>query len=638
MKKILAKIICVVLLVCVAISSLAGCAEGKWSGNVTMKEGGAVKSVGGFIAETENYLYFINGVGGTYSENKMGKPLKGALLVADKNDLSKTEVVVPKLMVANDYNAGVFIDSGYAYYGTPSVDKDSSGSIANYKMTFMRTKLDGSGSTDEFFTHNEFVSEYRIVKGENSDVCIYYYDADNSAIVCYNTATKTSSDVIKTDDTAQKSLKSYAFINNSEIKDIVAFYTVTVYEDEYNEIAAENPSYSRITAGYNEVYAIKAGSATPELIVSGKGAETTSDDVAYEIKLLDDGVLFFTKTNKGVVKNLVITVAEASKLADAWASAKEVVNADYVNKGNLFIVPQDGKTENIEAYVLGETNIYKTTLFAKDTMSKQPIALSEIVGEMLFIRAEKGSEYLYYFNSSAELMKLDVNDSEKQIRISETTAATTWYSPERVSIADKEYLFYCDDSNYGKSYIRYIDLDMDYVAEDVDDDGEDDSYYIDADEIKLFGKMTEQDQADLVEAKITAISNLLPEGGIGVDEDADNEYKAEYTKIKAMYDALEQNVKGLVEEDAVKTFDTIEKAFDMADKYKKLEGIRYIVTKEDEAAAAVKVIYDDVKEEIKEFKNSEEREAVDALIHNELKAHYTHAVDVFEATEEDEKE
>ena len=635
MKKILARIFCVTLLICLAMSLLTGCAEGKWSGKVTLKNSGEVLSNGGFIAETENYIYFINGVGGTYSANKMGEPLKGALFVADKSDLSKTELVVPKLMVANDYSAGVFIDNGYAYYGTPSVDKDSSGNVANYKMTFMRTKLDGSGKTDEFFTHSEFVSEYRIVKGvgEDTAVYIYYYDSTNSSIVCYNTSTKTSETVFKTDDTAQESLKTRVFINNSEITDVVGFFTATVYEDEYNENAANNPYYSRVTAAYNKVYAIKVGSATPELVVSGVGEATPSDDISYEISLLDDGVLFFTKTNKGVTKNFAITQKEAANVANAWKNAKEVVNADYINKTSLFILP-DENIENMYAYVMGDAKIYKTTLFAKDALTKQPIVAKEMVNEMLFVRTENNSEVLYCFNASAELAKIDLSNVEKQVRISESTISTTWYDPEIISIGEKDYIFYCDDSVYGKSYVKYLDLDATEVAEDTDDDGEDDKFFKDIDSIKTLGKMTIKDQADVVTAQINAISNYFPTNGLGVDQEADDKYEEEYLRVKGIYDALSKDVKAEVSESAVEQFDIIKKAFEMVDTYKQLEGVRYIVTKDDDGADAVKVIYDSIKAQIVAFKNSEDREAVDALIHNELKAHYTHAVEVFEAEEE----
>ncbi|MBO7149848.1 MAG: hypothetical protein J6V71_03030 [Clostridia bacterium] len=636
MKKILTRIFCVMLLVCLAMSVLTGCAEGKWSGRVTLKNSGAVISNGGFIAETENYLYFINGIGGTYSANKMGEPLKGALMVADKNDLSKVELVVPKLMVANDYNAGVFIDGGYAYYGTPSVDKDASGNVANYKMTFMRTKLDGSGDTDEFFTHNEFVSEYRIVKGvgENAGVYVYYYDSINSAIVCYNTATKTSTNVFKTDDTAKESLAKYVFLNNSDIEGVVGFFTATYYEDDYNENAAENPYYSRVAASYNKVYAIMAGSATPELVISGVGEATSSDDTIFDITLIEDKVLYFTKANKGVTKSFVILQDEAVKIADAWVNAKEVVNVDYINKANMFVAPSDN-IDDLVVYVSGESKVYKTTLFSKDTQTKQPIIAKDNVNEMLFIRNENGTDFMYYFNSAAELSKISLANPENEIRVSESTVSTTWYNPEVITIGEKDYIFYADDSSYGKSYVKYLDLDAELVEEDTDEDGENDKFYIDVDSIMNIGKMTTQDQADIATAKINAIANVLPEGGIGVDQEADDKYFDEYTKIKAMYDALSKGVKEKVSSAAVDSFANIKKAFEIAEKYKELADIRDIVTAEDEGADAVKTIYDSIKAEIVAFKNSKQRDAVDALIHNELKAHYTRAVEIFEATEED---
>ena len=112
MKKLLAKIVCMMLVLALGIATLVGCSDSEWSGKVTLKNSGAVLSNGGFVADTENYIYFINGIGDSTSNNKMGEPLKGALMVADKNDLTKSEIVVPKLMVASDYNMGVFIDNG----------------------------------------------------------------------------------------------------------------------------------------------------------------------------------------------------------------------------------------------------------------------------------------------------------------------------------------------------------------------------------------------------------------------------------------------------------------------------------------------------------------------------------------------
>ena len=132
MKKILTKLICTMLVVCLLCSSLIACANNNWSGsNISLRpaNAGSVVENGGFIAETENYVYFINGMADSNADNTLGTPIKGALLVADKSDLSKTEIAVPKLFVASNSSAGLFIDGEYVYYGTPSTEKDKKGNV-----------------------------------------------------------------------------------------------------------------------------------------------------------------------------------------------------------------------------------------------------------------------------------------------------------------------------------------------------------------------------------------------------------------------------------------------------------------------------------------------------------------------------
>ena len=263
MKKILTKLIGTMLVLCLLCSSLLACSNNNWFGNNTISllpsGAGEVKENGGFIAETENYVYFINGVADSTSDNTLGTPIKGALLVADKADLSKTEIVVPKLFVASNTGAGVFVDGDYVYYGTPSTEKNAEGEIASDELVFVRTKLDGSGQTDTFFTVKNIGVEYRIVKGDGA-VCIYYYDTENSAIMCYDTGAKTAYEVIKTDAEQENnySLDKYVFLDADGSNDIIALLTATVYTAEYDkELAEKNPTYTRPTANYNSMYAIK---------------------------------------------------------------------------------------------------------------------------------------------------------------------------------------------------------------------------------------------------------------------------------------------------------------------------------------------------------------------------------------------
>ena len=127
------------------IAGAVGCNGGvdAWKGTTFTNYGAVIANTnGGFVAETDNYVYFINGLGASSSDNTFGKPIKGALVAADKNDLSNSQVVIPELMVSSDYDAGVYLfeesDGVYAYYGTPNREKNSSGDIAYSEMCFTK--------------------------------------------------------------------------------------------------------------------------------------------------------------------------------------------------------------------------------------------------------------------------------------------------------------------------------------------------------------------------------------------------------------------------------------------------------------------------------------------------------------------
>ncbi len=635
MKKFLTKMICLVMLVCVASLGLVACSESSWKGSVTLKNSGAVIENGGFIAETENYLYFINGIESSTAKNEMGKPLKGALLVADKNDLTKTEVVVPKLFVASDYNAGVFINGGYVYYATPSVEKNSQGKTANDELTFMRTKLDGSGKTDEFFTidtDNAIATAYRIVEGQNGGVFIYYYDEDNTAIVCYNTATKSSTTVIKQSDKADgDSLNKHVFLSSQVADGVVAYYTTTVYLDTYNSESASKPNYIRDEALYNRVYVIKAGSTAGELVADGDGDPNTKlDDVKYAISSVKGGYVFFTKTNSGRTKTFALSLENAKESANWSDQSKitEIANTSYIIASTL-IVSLD------EVYVESDTKIYKTTLIEKDDKIKTPIALKEDINKMLFI--EDGEMYFYSAEGHVAKFALDtgdeINDEKKIILVSEDTAATGWYNVEVKEISGKKYLFYCDNSVTGKSYVKYVDLSADVIEKDTDDDDENDLFYLDTEKIEVFGKMTNSDSAAVFDSKVEVQATYSPSEGIGANAEDDQAFYDEIMKLKAEYEDFSPAVKDKVATKSKNTLKFIEKAFSFAEEYKKLEGIADVGNATEAEEQGFKLIYDEMKKSMQKFKNSDERDAVDVFISDNLKSNWTKATLLFEGEE-----
>ena len=162
MRKLLSAILTTLMLLCLALFS--ACGGSSWE-KPTLVDAGDVISQKGFIVETENYVYFINGVGDYKADNSFGAPVNGSIMVATKDSILagdvEAQIVVPQLFVAEDIASGLFIYDGYVYYGTPSTDKKSSGDVANDQMTFARTKLDGS-ATDTYLTVGSLAYDYSI--------------------------------------------------------------------------------------------------------------------------------------------------------------------------------------------------------------------------------------------------------------------------------------------------------------------------------------------------------------------------------------------------------------------------------------------------------------------------------------------
>ena len=86
MKKFLTGIVLVVMaFVCLFATA---CSGKNWKeSDVTLKEWGAILENDGFIAKTENYVYFINGVAENTEDNTFGMPIKGSLVAAKRSDI-----------------------------------------------------------------------------------------------------------------------------------------------------------------------------------------------------------------------------------------------------------------------------------------------------------------------------------------------------------------------------------------------------------------------------------------------------------------------------------------------------------------------------------------------------------------------
>ncbi len=257
MSKRFTKIICtaVAAISVASIAFLPAC-KTEWGGVSGEKDTSAYLegTNGGFVTETQDYVYFINGKTSNTASNSFGSVLKGSVQRIKKTDLSagnyaKTDTVVPSVVYANsgNLNAGIYIYNGCIYYTTPSSDKNANGEILNGNLEFKRTTLDGSGTSGSFWSTDNLGVDYRYVQPtEGGDVYILYALSENlygkSATNIHSINCNTGSNTILAYDVAD-----YAF-DTVDATNPYVYYTMNV------------PQYlgSSTTYKYNQLYMVRA--------------------------------------------------------------------------------------------------------------------------------------------------------------------------------------------------------------------------------------------------------------------------------------------------------------------------------------------------------------------------------------------
>ncbi len=603
MKKLLTKILIGILAVATMLMTFAGCSDSKKWESTTMTNWGADvagATQGGFVVEKENYYYFLNGFGDNVDDNTFGTPVKGALMAVDKNDLTKCEIVVPKLFVAEDYKSGLFIYGDYVYYGTPNTDKNSSGEVANTELTFMKTKLDGS-ETEEFFTAPNLYVEYRFVKVDN-DVVIIYYDLEETALKVYNCTTKTVEVIAKTDAEVAgvngESLTNYKFTEVGS--EVVVYYTTTVYAEEYNE----NKEGERATASYNKVYAYKAGDKVSEQVAVLDGSKVAPNPATYEIKFVKFGELFYTETINSTAKTYV-GLTENLKT--------RIYNDAVLAETSLFVLDP---TQGLKVYVLEEGVISETSLFEKYDAQTRKVAIASTASSLQAVY----EGYIYFTATDGTISRIKLNDADANVyTVTDYSAYSNWYPIQFI----QGKMFYCDSSTLGASYIKYVDVSATatLVEEDTDNDGENDKFYLKGQTI--LGIVADFDKVPMATAKVDNINSLLKDGVLPFETDSQgNLYVTSVNEAIAAVEGLE------ISEETKATLDKYKKAIEMANIYNKLEGIRYETLGKD-----YKAIYNEIKDQIEAFRATEDYTEVSAFIGNNRLWNYQQAKSIYETEE-----
>lgn len=618
MKKLLTKILPAMLVFLLAIGGLFACTAAKWEGT-TLKNWGEVKTAteGGFVCETENYVYFINGSGTYTSDNSFGVPVKGSLAAVEKSSLgsseAKPQIVVPKLFVATDFNAGVYIFGDYVYYATPNTDKGASGSVANTVLTFSRTKLDGT-ATETYFNIEGLATEYRIVNTENGVYIIYYdkTDSDNAKLICYNTATKAQTVIAESATSATESLSSYKFVDNSAIFDATVVFTTKVYTEEYDKDAT-----SRAEAKYNRVYAYKAGEESAKLVLDGgyKADGTTEKEIpeTYTLTLVKNGYVFYSVTDG---KSYTDDVTYGITVSDLYAKqdATVIVNASYVADTSII-------NSLDEVYVLSETKVLKTTLTQNTLLTEKVVAVApdKTISKILFVKGI----YLYYYNTSNKLARVNIDveheslyedkDFEEQT-VSSGAVSTSWFAPELVTVtengAEKTYILYTDDSTKGAGYTGIVDIGA-TVKEEKEDD-EVIGYYLDG--AKVLRILADSDAGAIVNAEIKEMAADYPK--VELDKELSD---GTFTMVAAenarkAYDTLKEAGKKSVSSDNLKTLKLYERAIALANEMKGLED--FDKAKTDAARDAFKTAYEKAKSAYTKISKNDMEELSDVLPKN----------------------
>lgn len=496
------------------------------SGNTLANGDKGTDMKGGFVASTNGYVYFINGVESYTTTYKTGKVTKGALMRVKKDKLAASdaayETVVSKLIVSDDKTAGFYINGEYVYYAVPSTENNKKGETKNDQLLFFRTKLDASETSakiaDKDFSHD---ATFRFIASGDSvylavySTNLYVYDAISGKEV-FNTESTTYAD--KGNDAKRGSVKEVMFDEDNAASCIYYTYNpidVKRWQDDENATAESYYDIYKVT--------LDGGKATEKKVVSGVGIvndETVTGELiglTFDLLRHKNGKLYYTETTLntaiGSVKYNVLTDADDKTETLTYATTKTTAAfADTVlfyNEGeNLVTIYVDSS--------LGLVKFdYKK---AADTTSGSDFGVVAVSDEkalktatLKFISHEGDVDFLYYTNSDGNYYKINLTallkgEKAEALRINTLSLNTSWYTPEVVN-ANGKYFFLCvySDSAY-KSYVYAIDMaeianGVKAVKEEKGDDFAESDYYSynkkkDEDKVKIgtrLGVMSEKD-------------------------------------------------------------------------------------------------------------------------------------------------
>lgn len=490
MRKRFTKIICAAVATISAFSLLLApaCTSYKRSGVEADTSADKVSSNGGFLAETGDYVYFINGVAANTDDNTFGEVEKGSVQRISKSDLEKgnyqsAETIVPLVVYSGSYEAGIYIYGDYIYYTTPTIERNADGEILNSQLDFKRTKLDGSETmTDYFYQSTSNTIDYRYVEVDGEVYILYALKED-----LYKTGTEYTNIHSVKCSTKENTLlaynvSSYAF-DTENPENPCAYYTmgVTQYLGTNNSVSMSYNQLYRVSADVTEspreydfsdvedydatkdpLYVnygdfVFDGIGKTQIETEGRITQYNyaywNDDVQYEInnseytysiKSYKDGELLFTRVSStGSSSGNLYSLSDATVDADSDGKVDE--SWDAVTKNASMSPRLYGSDTNSYEYVTIDGKLY-AILASADGITKGEVIdgkventytiSSDASAVILMIREEANSAteshiYMYYSITGGNgytvyRIAIDGNSDDYNKLPSEPEWNTTW--------------------------------------------------------------------------------------------------------------------------------------------------------------------------------------------------------------------
>ena len=444
--------------------SLAACGSG--FRNPAAIQPGEVTSNGGFVVsvgdDANGYYYFINGVETATSDNTYGTPVKGALMRVKKSELAQGkgegELVIPSLMVAGDYTAGLFIYGERIYYATPTNVRNTTGVVENSYLDFKSAKLDGTDIKD-LFRLSSNTTVYRYVEVDGTVYAVYASGSSTYTLHSYNTSNGT-------DTVLADGVTKYAFDSNDKTNATV-YYTMSVTENVATDSAR--------TAGYNQLYRVSAAATEAPEGYAYKDASYW-DEFREWIDENNDGNIPYTNLGElvldGISTNNGKTIFNHSEKEPSTPFGYTYTLRSYQNGGIYFTLAEtNGKGGDL--YYLSEEKIAESGF---DSIGSNPVANPEdgkseacvklandidaankATDSAYYYIDDDGHHYLYVESGSIYRADLDVEGGiTSDLMIATGAGSATIVALDSTSSDAYGYVYYSQTNGNGVSVERAV--------------------------------------------------------------------------------------------------------------------------------------------------------------------------------------